>query len=131
MRLECVFDVKAEESDPDKETLHESDRKTLAQIGKNAWNLMFSNMSLFVFVVGIYGHSVRIYRFDHAGAIVSCSFNYVTDPQLLGQFYWRLVHPIVDSTPSIHNRFIVGSDTTVKRRCIFDLLIPQAVGYPK
>lgn len=88
---------------------------------------MFSNMSLFVFVVGIYGHSARIYRFDHAGAIVSCSFNYVTDPQLLGQFYWRLVHPIVDSTPSIHNRFIVGSDTTVKRRCIFDLLIPQAV----
>jgi hypothetical protein len=74
---------------------------------------MLAHHSLFVFVIGIYGHSARIYRFDHAGVIALQSFNYVTHPHIMGQFYWRLVHPIVPSTASIHDKFIVGSDTTM------------------
>jgi hypothetical protein len=51
------------------ETLCESDRDMLTQIAKYARNLMFVHHSLFTFVIGIYGHSVRIYHFDHAGVI--------------------------------------------------------------
>ena len=39
---------------------HYSDRLTLAQIGIYSWNLIFANMSLYVFIFGIYGRTARI-----------------------------------------------------------------------
>jgi len=104
--------------------LNTDHKRTLYQIGMYARNLMFENMSLFVFVIGIYGHTARIYRFDHAGAVASPSFNYVFHPYLLGEFYWRLVNPVVDIVDVEDGEsgivksgklFIVGSDTTITR----------------
>jgi len=62
-----------------------------------------------VFVLGVYGHSARIYRFDRSGVIVSKSFSYATSPHLLGDFFWRLVHPQKSSFG------ITGSDTSITR----------------
>jgi len=92
----------------------EEDKRTLSQISMYARNLLVRNASLFVFVVGIYGHFARIYRFDHAGGIASPSFNYTSNPEVLGEFYWRLVHPRgVTKVTELGTRYIVGSDTTV------------------
>ena len=62
-----------------------------------------------MFVLGVYGHSARIYRFDRSGVIVSKSFSYATSPHLLGDFFWRLVHPQKSSFG------ITGSDTSITR----------------
>jgi hypothetical protein len=62
-----------------------------------------------VFVLGVYGHSARIYRFDRSGVIVSKAFSYATSPHLLGDFFWRLVHPQKSSFG------ITGSDTSITR----------------
>jgi hypothetical protein len=60
-----------------------------------------------VFVLGVYGHSARIYRFDRSGVIVSKAFSYTSSPHLLGEFLWRLVHPEKSSSG------ITGSDNTI------------------
>ena len=62
-----------------------------------------------MFVLGVYGHDARIYRFDRSGVIVSKAFNYISSPEYLGEFLWRLVHP-ENSSPGI-----IGSDTTITR----------------
>lgn len=82
-------------------------RATIVQIAKNARSLLMANMSCFVFIIGIYGHSARIYRFDRAGVIVSPSFNYVADPIIFGKVFFRLVHPAPTTG-------IVGADYAIK-----------------
>ena len=81
--------------------------ETIVQLAKNGRNLLLGNSSCFVFVLGVYGHSARIYRFDRSGVIVSKAFSYATSPHLLGDFLWRLVHPQKSSFG------ITGSDTTI------------------
>ncbi|KAH9976034.1 hypothetical protein BJV77DRAFT_1074456 [Russula vinacea] len=54
-------------------------------------------------------HNAQIYRFDCSGVIVSKAFNYISSPELLGDFLWQLVHP-ENSSPGI-----IGSDTTITR----------------
>jgi hypothetical protein len=86
----------------------------LAQLGTYARNLLVANASLYVFIIGIYGHNARIYRFDHAGAIASPTFNYALHPEVLGRFYWRLVHPIhITAAIDRGTRYVVGSDATL------------------
>ena len=62
-----------------------------------------------MFLLGVYGRNARIYRFDRSGVIVSKAFNYISSPEFLGEFLWRLVHP-ENSSPGI-----IGSDTTITR----------------
>jgi len=80
---------------------------TIVQLAKNGCNLLMGNMSCFVFVVGMYGDTARIYRFDRSGIIVLKAFNYTSSPHLLQDFFWRLFHP----GNSISG--VAGSDTTV------------------
>jgi hypothetical protein len=82
---------------------------TIVQLAKNGRNLLLGNSSCFVFVVGVYGHTARIYRFDRSGVIVSKAFDYTSSPNHLRDFFWRLVHPTNSSSG------ITGSDTTITR----------------
>jgi len=111
-RCAGVIEVKAHEwQDPIQDgKIHatKTAKETIAQIAKNARSLIMENMSCFVFVIGIYGHQARIYRFDRAGAIVLPSFNYVEDYTILGRFFYRLVHPPAPATSGI-----VGADHTI------------------
>ena len=81
--------------------------EALVQLAMSARNILVSQSKLFVFVVGVYGHFARIYRFDHAGAVCSARFNYQEDPSPLRSFLWRLAHPIHE------NCDIIGTDPTV------------------
>jgi hypothetical protein len=83
--------------------------ETIVQLAKNGRNLLLGNSSCFVFVLGMYGHNARIYRFDLSGAIVSKAFSYTSSPHPLGNFLWRLVHPMKSSSG------ITGSDITITR----------------
>jgi len=107
-----VIEVKPRTSqDPIKDgKLHQTidARKTIVQIAKNAQSLLIDNMSCFVFVIGIYGHMARVYRFDRAGVIVSPSFDYKISPTILGQFFYQLVHPAAPATSGI-----VGADHAI------------------
>ncbi|EPS97657.1 hypothetical protein FOMPIDRAFT_1149766 [Fomitopsis schrenkii] len=64
----------------------------LTQLAKSARNLMLTHGMLFVFVVGIYKDSARIYRFDRAACVVSKSFNIKTTPWPLHELMWRICH---------------------------------------
>jgi hypothetical protein len=86
--------------------------ETIIQVAKNGRNLLLGNLSCAAFVLGMYGSKARIYRFDRAGVVVSRSFDYVASPALLGEFYWRLVHPIRRSKSS-GDGIIVGADRTI------------------
>ncbi|EIW56998.1 uncharacterized protein TRAVEDRAFT_127409, partial [Trametes versicolor FP-101664 SS1] len=80
---------------------------TIEQLAKNARNLIITHGLLAAFVVGIYGNTVRLVRFDHTCALVSVPFNIKKDgPRLLQKFYWHFTHPVVGA-------HIVGNDPTV------------------
>ncbi|KAI0729236.1 hypothetical protein C8Q72DRAFT_944115 [Fomitopsis betulina] len=64
----------------------------LTQLAKSARNLMLTHGMLFVFVVGIYKDSARIYRFDRAACVVSKSFNIKTTPWPLHELLLRICH---------------------------------------
>ncbi|KAF8999135.1 hypothetical protein BDQ17DRAFT_1361412 [Cyathus striatus] len=83
---------------------------TIAQLVKNARNILFASSSCYVFVIGMYSttNQIRIHRFDHSGS-VSCGFNYVEKPHMIREFLWRLVHPC----HSIPNT-VVGWDETIR-----------------
>ncbi|KAI0326084.1 hypothetical protein GY45DRAFT_158681 [Cubamyces sp. BRFM 1775] len=46
----------------------------------------------FCFSVSVSGSTARLIRWDRSGAIVTQSFNYVTKPELLCEFFWRFAH---------------------------------------
>ncbi|TBU27779.1 hypothetical protein BD311DRAFT_865880 [Dichomitus squalens] len=79
---------------------------TVTQLAISARNLFFAHDFCCVFVVGLYGHSARIVRFDRSSAIVSKRFDYRKRPDILQRFFWRLVHPIDGDT-------IAGCDRAV------------------
>ena len=110
----CTIEVKVKaDRDPFDDTgeckIGDTHDETIVQLAKNARNLLLGNSSCFVFVLGVYGHNARIYRFDRSGVIVSKAFSYTSSPHLLGDFLWRLVHP-AKLSPGI-----TGSDTTITR----------------
>ena len=80
---------------------------TVTQIAISARNLFFTHGFCHVFMVGIYGHSARIARFDRSSAVVSKRFDYRTRPDILQRFFWRFVHPAVGDT-------VVGCDPNVR-----------------
>ncbi|KAL1949934.1 hypothetical protein VTO73DRAFT_8815 [Trametes versicolor] len=83
---------------------------TIEQMAKNARNIMLAHGLLAAFVVGIYGNTVRLARFDHTCALVSSPFYLTTESgrRLLQKFLWHFTHPVVGNG-------IVGSDPTVKQ----------------
>jgi hypothetical protein len=88
----------------------------LTQIAKNGRNILAASGACFCFVVGIYGSSGRIYRFDHARALISPSFS-ITASNILFRFLWRIVHPFPaplygDVLPKPK---LVGLDATVTK----------------
>ena len=106
--ISTVFEVKSTVKGDPMEYASRDNDDTLVQLAKSARNILISQSRLFVFVVGIYGHFARIFRFDRAGAVCSQRFNYHEDPSPLRKFLWRLVHPIHE------NCDIVGADPTVR-----------------
>lgn len=71
-----------------------------------ARNLMLAHGLLVSFVLGVYGRTCRILRFDHTCGLVSEAFDYTRRPDLLRRFFWNFVHPCLGDT-------VVGCDPTV------------------
>ncbi|KAF8997893.1 hypothetical protein BDQ17DRAFT_1428788 [Cyathus striatus] len=94
---------------------------TIAQLVKNARNLLFASSCCYVYVIGVYSttHQMRIYRFDRSGS-VSCGFSYLQKPQVIREFLWRLVNPL----HGIPNT-IVGWDETIRLPNTKDIKIMQ------
>ena len=88
-----VFEAKSCETDDPVEKHTEAHEMTLIQLAKSARNIMLAQGRLYAFVVGIYGTSARIFRFDRAGAVCSPAFDYNSEPHILHQFLWRFLHP--------------------------------------
>ncbi|KAI0666595.1 hypothetical protein C8Q78DRAFT_436711 [Trametes maxima] len=83
--------------------------RTVEQLAKNARNLMLANGFLYSFVIGIYGHTVRLVRFDHTCALVSKPIDLrYGGAKVLQRFLWHFVHPAVGDT-------VVGCDPTISR----------------
>ncbi|EED84109.1 predicted protein [Postia placenta Mad-698-R] len=81
---------------------------TLTRIAHHAQNIFVAQNRLFVFVVGIFGSSARIFRFDHAAAVVSEAFDYTERLDILREFLWRFVYPL--STTSS----VAGADPSIQ-----------------
>lgn len=94
--LGSVMELKPEEKqDPFQAHLHgKTGTHTIAQLARSARNLMSAHGFLAAYVVGIYGESVRIARFDHSSAVVCESFHIKERPDLLQRFFWHFTHPI-------------------------------------
>ncbi|EMD37068.1 hypothetical protein CERSUDRAFT_114960, partial [Gelatoporia subvermispora B] len=107
-----VIEIKATEAqDPLKEGGREESetrRETKRQLAINARNLLHAHLHTHVFIIGIYGFTARIYRFDRAGCIASPPFNYRERPEIFRMFFWRLVHPASGLS-------IAGADPTVSQ----------------
>ncbi|KAH9895252.1 hypothetical protein C8Q73DRAFT_665501 [Cubamyces lactineus] len=80
---------------------------TVEQLAKSARNLLLVHGFLCAYLVGVYGDSVRLMRFDHSCALVSSPFSLKDGgAKVLRKFFWHFTHPIVGNT-------VVGADPTV------------------
>ena len=84
------------------------------RLARMARNLLLAHGALAVFVLGIYGSTVRLARFDHACAVVSRPINSQTQSGrvLLQRFFWHFVHPAVCGSRA--RGAVVGCDPTVR-----------------
>lgn len=90
----------------------------LIQLSKSARNLMLTHGMLFVFIVGIYKNSARIYRFDRAACVISKSFNIKMTPWPLHKLLWRICHHEVPVGGLPTGRLVprlLGEDPTFSR----------------
>ncbi|KAF8872107.1 hypothetical protein CPB84DRAFT_1967539 [Gymnopilus junonius] len=62
------------------------------QIGSYAAAIAGSQFRLHLFSVSICRENARLIRWDRAGAVVTQSFNYKKEPELLADFFWRYSH---------------------------------------
>ncbi|EPS97691.1 hypothetical protein FOMPIDRAFT_1052246, partial [Fomitopsis schrenkii] len=96
--ISTVFEVKPDGSedpvDEETATIRNTERpvSALIQISKSARNLLHTHRLLYAYVVGIYNYKARIYRFDHAAAVVSKEIDLKADPGPLYDFLWRFCH---------------------------------------
>ncbi|KAI0750208.1 hypothetical protein C8Q80DRAFT_1233151 [Daedaleopsis nitida] len=104
------MEVKAEATDDSFEPYKagSTNEGTIIQVVRNARSLMHAHGFLFCFVIGIYGETVRIARFDHAGAVIAPPFHIKKRADILQRFFWHFVHPIVEGP-------VVGCHPTVRR----------------
>lgn len=109
--ISMVMEVKAHEKDDPFAWTGEKQTLTTQQLAKNARNLLLAHGFLSAFIVGIYGRTVRLIRFDHACALVAPPISLAAGAggvKLLKKFLWHFVHPVVGNT-------VVGCDPTVAR----------------
>ncbi|EED84134.1 predicted protein [Postia placenta Mad-698-R] len=78
--ISVVFEVMQHEDDDPIGKISWQHDKTLALMTLHAKNIFVAQRRLFVFVVGIFGATARIFRFDHTAAVVSEGFNYCEHP---------------------------------------------------
>ncbi|KAI9067355.1 hypothetical protein FKP32DRAFT_278309 [Trametes sanguinea] len=99
------LDPKAETTGPGREShrfnlgrwheMHDSYRKAKKDLGQAvayAVEICQRQHRCFCLSVSISGHFARLIRWDRAGVIVSAAFNYVEQPDLLCDFFWRFAH---------------------------------------
>ncbi|KAI9067735.1 hypothetical protein FKP32DRAFT_1672828 [Trametes sanguinea] len=81
---------------------------TIDQLAKSARSLLLAHGLLSAFVIGIYGTTVRLARFDHTCALVSKPFDIMAagGARLLQKYLWHFTHPLVGTS-------IVGADPTI------------------
>ncbi|KAH9855743.1 hypothetical protein C2E23DRAFT_893185 [Lenzites betulinus] len=108
--IASVIEVKASEGDDPFPRSGQKHVATAAQLAKNARNLMLAHGFLASFVIGIYGRTARIARFDHTCALVSprIDLERVDGVKALQKFFWHFTHPVVGST-------VACNDPTVSR----------------
>lgn len=93
--ISTVFEVKRDQQeDPVHEGLayirtSSPQKRALVQVAKSARNLLHTHSLLYAYVIGIYNHKARIYRFDHAAGVVSKAIDLKEDPFPLFDFLWR------------------------------------------
>ncbi|KAH9902362.1 hypothetical protein C8Q73DRAFT_633301 [Cubamyces lactineus] len=105
--ISTVLEVRAAETDdpfPYNGSTHE---RTVEQLAKSARCLLVAHGLLCAYVVGIYGRTIRIARFDRTCAIVSEPAQLQLNGAIvLSKFYWHFTHPLVGCP-------ISGADPTV------------------
>jgi hypothetical protein len=84
--------------------------RIIVQLAKNRRNMLLENELLWVRLWDVWLYCKDI-LFDHSGVIVTNlkAFSYTSSPHLLGDFFWRLVHPRNSSSG------IASADTTITR----------------
>ena len=85
----------------------EEKNSDIIAISRNARNLLVRHGFLAAFVLGVYGDTVRIARYDRSSALVSMPFDIRSDPVAIQRFLWNFVHPRVGDT-------VVGCDPTIR-----------------
>ncbi|KAF9808131.1 hypothetical protein IEO21_07967 [Rhodonia placenta] len=81
--ISVVFEVMQQEDDDPICKISGQHNNTLALMTLHAQNIFMAQRRLFVFVIGIFGATARIFRFDHAAAVVSESFDSCENPEIL------------------------------------------------
>ncbi|KAH9836362.1 uncharacterized protein C8Q71DRAFT_907950 [Rhodofomes roseus] len=104
--IALVFEAKSTAQQDPMMRYTDEHEETLVQLAKSARNIMLAQGRLYAFVVGVYGHGARIFRFDRAGAVCSPLFDYVKEPHILHEFIWRFVNPWTKGCA------VVGDDPT-------------------
>ncbi|KAI0761622.1 hypothetical protein BD413DRAFT_589491 [Trametes elegans] len=108
------FDMEAkggEEKDPFPRDVNGEHARTIAQLAKNARDLLLAHGFLAAFVVGVYGKTIRLARFDHSCSLVAPPISLARGQggvRLLKKFFWHFTHPRVGNT-------VVGVDPTVAK----------------
>ncbi|KAI0645961.1 hypothetical protein C8Q79DRAFT_1010843 [Trametes meyenii] len=108
--ISMVIEAKGKEEDDPFPRKGLKNVRTVEQLAKNARNLMLTHGFLCSFVIGIYGHIIRLVRFDHTCALVSEALDLREDgsAKTLQRFLWHFVHPLIGDT-------VVGCDPTVSK----------------
>ena len=93
----------------------ESRVQSRGQLAEYALEVFRHQHRLFLFAIAIGGSTAAFVRFDRRGAVVSGIFNYIDDPQPLGEFFYRLFRSGQDgmSLP----RELRGHDPTAEPAC--------------
>ncbi|PCH39280.1 hypothetical protein WOLCODRAFT_167872 [Wolfiporia cocos MD-104 SS10] len=76
----------------------------LVRIVESALNLLSAHGALYAYVLHVLGCSARIYRFDHASAIVSRRFDYIDAHEFILKFFYRLLHPSYSSDIALNGQ---------------------------
>ncbi|KAI0826491.1 hypothetical protein BC628DRAFT_1419009 [Trametes gibbosa] len=107
--IAMVMEAKGDESQDPFPRQGVKHAKTVIQLAKSARSLLLAHGFLSAFLVGIYGKTIRLARFDHACALVAPPISMKAGEggvKLLKRFLWHFVHPVVGDT-------VVGADPTV------------------
>ncbi|KAH9856223.1 hypothetical protein C2E23DRAFT_508120 [Lenzites betulinus] len=109
--ISMVMEVKGDETEDPFPRDGEKHVNTVIQLAKSARSLLLAHGFLAAFVVGVYGKTIRLARFDSSCALVAPPISLRAGEGgagLLKRFLWHFVHPAVGDT-------VVGCDPTVTR----------------